>query len=149
MIHHNSDKKHTKVNLDAATLASPSGEEHDVPSQSSCLIPEYVNLRTSGLRRRKIIQERQKRIGIPKIFGLTALFASVDMTVTKSILPETASFAAKLLQHEERAKYSPYNLPSFNNPIVSKTEEGNYTFTLKEATSQPDRLDLVEDTKKR
>ena len=37
--HSNSAQNPTEVDLDAATLASPSGEEHNVPSQSSCMIP--------------------------------------------------------------------------------------------------------------
>ena len=46
----NSAKNPTKVDLDAALLASTGVEEHNVPSQSSRLIPEYVNFRISGLR---------------------------------------------------------------------------------------------------
>ena len=56
VIQYNSVKNPTEVNLDAEMLASPSGEEHNVSSQSSRLIQEYVNLRISGLRQRKIIQ---------------------------------------------------------------------------------------------
>ena len=52
VVHSNGAQNPTEVNLDTEILASPSGEEHDVPSQSYCLIPEYANLRTSGLRRR-------------------------------------------------------------------------------------------------
>ena len=37
--HSNSVQKPTEINQDAATLASPSGEEHNLPSQSSCQIP--------------------------------------------------------------------------------------------------------------
>ena len=44
-----------------------------------------------------------------------SLFASVDMTFTKSVLPETAIFAANLLNHEEIAKSSPDNILNFNN----------------------------------
>ena len=40
----------TKVNLDAATMDSPSGEDHNVTSQSSFITPEYVNLLILGLR---------------------------------------------------------------------------------------------------
>ena len=53
VIHSNSAQNTPEVNLDAATLASPGGEDHNVPSQSSRLIPEYENLRTSGLGQRK------------------------------------------------------------------------------------------------
>ena len=77
-----------------------------------------------------------------------ALFASVAMTSTKSILPEIENFAAKLLHHEERAKSSPDNLPNLNNPLVSNIKEGNDTFNFKEATSQPYRLDFVESIRK-
>ena len=38
-VHSNSVQNPTEINLDAATLASSSGEEHNVPSQSSHLIP--------------------------------------------------------------------------------------------------------------
>ena len=141
MIHSNSVQNSTVINLDAAIMASPSGEENNVPSHSSLLIPEYVNLRISGLSRSKIIQEKYKKLnGIPKLFGLITLFVSIVMSVTRSIIPERAIFVAKLLQHEERAKYSPENLTNFANPLVSNIEEGNDTFTFKEATSQPDRL---------
>ena len=81
---------------------------------------------------------------IPKVFGLIALFAYVAMSATKSILLETVSFAAKLLHHEERAKYHPDNIPNFANPLAYSIEAVNDTFAFKEATSQPDRLDLVE-----
>ena len=70
------------------------------------------------------------------------------MYVAKSILPETASFAAKLIQYEERAKSSPDNLPNFTNPLASIMEAVNDTFTFKEATSQPDRMDFVEAKRK-
>ena len=59
--HSNSAQNPTGVNLDASTLASPSVEEHNVPSQSSRLIPEYANLWTSGLRLSKIIQYKYRR----------------------------------------------------------------------------------------
>ena len=78
------------------------------------------------------------------MFVLVALFAYVAMTITKYIIPETAIFAANLLQHEERANLYPDNLPNFNNPLVSNIEEVNDTFTFKEAISQPDSLELVE-----
>ena len=78
----------------------PSLEEHGVPSQSSCLIPEYVNLAISVLRRSKIIQEKYKKGGsISKVFGLIELSASVAMSVTKSIIPETASFSSNLIHN--------------------------------------------------
>ena len=48
---------------------------------------------------------------------------------------------------EERAKSSPENLPIFTNPLTSSTEALNDTFTFKDATSQPDRLDIVEETR--
>ena len=92
MSQHNGDQNPTEINLDIATLDSSSGEENEAHSQSSRLIPDYANILTSGIRQIKIIQERRKRSGIPKIFVLTALFASVDVTTTNSILPETASF---------------------------------------------------------
>ena len=53
------------------------------------------------------------------------------MSTTKSIIPETASFVAKLLHHEERAKSSPENLPNFTNPLFSRIEEVNGTLTFK------------------
>ena len=149
MSHSNSVQNPTEINLDAAILASPIGEEHDIPSQSSRLIPEYVNLHVSGLRRSKIIQGKFKRGNvIPKVLGLIALFVSVVMHDTNSTLPETESFAYKLLHHEERSKSSPYNFPNFTNPLASIIEAGNDNFTFNEATSQPDRLDFVEATRK-
>ena len=132
MIHSNSVKNPTDINLDSATLDSPSGEDREVPSHSSRLIPEYPNLRISGLRRNKIIQERDSKVnGIPKVFGLIYLFTYVVMFITKSILPETESFTAKMLHYEERAKSSPENLPKFTNPLVSNIEEGNDALTFK------------------
>ena len=50
VIHFNSVQDPTEVNIDSETLYSPSGEEHDVPSQSSCLLPECANIHISGLR---------------------------------------------------------------------------------------------------
>ena len=89
MIYSDSGKKTTDIDLDSAMLDSPSGEDHNVPSHSSLLIPEYANLRISGLRQSKIIQEiYKKENGIPEVFGLVDLFASEAMYVTKSILPE-------------------------------------------------------------
>ena len=41
------------------------------------------------------------------------------MSTTKYIIPETESFSAKLLQHEEIYKYSPENLPNFTKPLAS------------------------------
>ena len=70
----------------------------------------------------------------------------MSISATKS--PETASFAAKLLHHKERDKYSPDNIPNLTNPLDSNIEEGNDNFTSKEATSQPARLDFVESTRK-
>ena len=61
MSHLNSAQNTTGVHLDAEMLASPSGGDQDVPSHSSRLIPEYANLRTSGLRQSKIIQDKYKR----------------------------------------------------------------------------------------
>ena len=120
VIHYNSDQNTIEVNLDAETLASPIVEEHNLPSQSSSLILEYANLHTSGLRRSKIIQDKGKtEKGIPKVFGLIALFASVTMSANKYILPETAIIVAKLLHHEERDKYFPENLPNLTNPLAS------------------------------
>ena len=88
MSHSNSAQNSTEVNLDAATLDSYSGEEQNMPSRSSSLIPEYENLRTSGLSLSKIIQDKYKMIkGIPKVLSLISLFTSVAMSITKSILP--------------------------------------------------------------
>ena len=105
MIHYNILQNPTEVNLDVSTLASPIGEEYDMPSQSYHLIPEYAKLRISGLSRRKIIQEKYKKVNvIPKVFGFIYLFESGAMYSIKYILTETASFSAKLLHHEERSK---------------------------------------------
>ena len=70
------------------------------------------------------------------------------MSTTKSILPETASFSAKMLHHKEIYKSSQYNLPNLTNPLDSDIEAGNDTLTFKESTSQPDRLDFVEAMRK-
>ena len=60
-----------------------------------------MNLRIYGLRQNKIVQEKYKKgNGTQKVFELITLFASVDMSVVNYILPETASFAAKLLHNE-------------------------------------------------
>ena len=66
------------------------------------------------------------------------------MYETKPIIPETESFKAKILHHEERDKSSPENITNFNINLVSNTEEGNVNFTFKESTSKPGRLDLME-----
>ena len=91
--HSNSAQNPTDLNLDTATLDSPSGEGHVVPLHLSRLIPEYANIRTSGLRRRKIIQDKEKNEkGIPKVFGLIYLFASVEISATKYILYRNSIF---------------------------------------------------------
>ena len=66
------------------------------------------------------------------------------MSAKNFILPETESFAAKILHHEERAKYSPENIPSFTNPLASNIETGNDTFTFKKSVIQPYRLEFME-----
>ena len=87
MSHYNSAQSPTMVNRDVATLDSPGGEEHDVPSHSSRLIPEYANLCTSGLRQKKRVQDKDKKEKvIQNVFGIIYIFASVAMSVTKSIL---------------------------------------------------------------
>ena len=145
MSHYNSVQKSTDINLDTATLDSPSGEDHGVPSQSSRLIPEYANFRISGLRQSKIIKEKYKKgNGTPKIFGLITLFTYMAMYYVKYILSEIASFADKLILHEERAKSSPDNLPNLTNHLAYNIEAGDDTFNFKEATSQPNRMDFVE-----
>ena len=83
----NSVKTPTEINLDTAMLDPQSGEDQGVPSQYSCLIPEYENLHISGLRRIKIIQEIGKKgNGITKVFFPIALFVSVAMSATDSII---------------------------------------------------------------
>ena len=97
----------------------------------------------------KIIQEKYKKVdGVPKVFGLISLFASMSMSVTNYILPDTAIFSYKLFHHEERAKSSPDNLPNFTNLLDSNIEVGNDTSTFNEATSQPDRLYFVNSMRK-
>ena len=132
MRHYNSVQNPTKFNIYAETLDSPSGEDQDMPSQSSRLIPEYANICISALRLIKIIQERYKHgYGIPKVFCLISIFEPVAMSVTKSILTGTDFFASKLLHREEMARSSPENLPNFTNPLVSNIEEVNDTFNFK------------------
>ena len=100
MIYSNSDQNPIEINLYAAALDWPSGEERDVPSRSSRLIPEYTNLQISGLRQSKIIKEiYNKGSDIPKVCGLIYLFSYVVMSATKSIITYTASFAAKMIHH--------------------------------------------------
>ena len=41
----NGEKNTTEINLDASIMASPCGEENNVPSQYYRIIPEYKNLR--------------------------------------------------------------------------------------------------------
>ena len=64
------------------------------------------------------------------------------MSSTKSILSETASLPEKTIHHEERANSSPENLPNITIPLDSNREEVNGTFTFKDATIPPDRLDF-------
>ena len=66
------------------------------------------------------------------------------MSSTKSIFQETVNFAANLIHHEQKYNSSLYNIPNFNNPLVSNIEEVNDTFTVKEATIQPNRMDFVD-----
>ena len=80
---------------------------------------------------------------------LIYLFVSVAMYSTKSIITKISSFSSKLIHHEERTKSSPENITNFTKPLASNIEAGNYTFTFKEATSQPDKLDLVDATRKK
>ena len=120
-----------------------------MPSQSSRLISEYVNIRISELRRSKIIQERYNNRDVAtKCFVPIGFFASVDIYFTKFIIPETARFSAKLIHHEEKSNSPPENIPNFTNPLVSNIEEVNATFTFNESTSQPDRMDFVEAKRK-
>ena len=103
MSHYNSAQNPTEVNLDAATLASPSGEDHTVPLQYSHLIPEYANLHTSRLRQRKIIQDKDKRKkSITKVSGLIEFFESVAMSTTKSILTDISIFSQNAPTRRER-----------------------------------------------
>ena len=147
--HSNSAEILTEFNVYAATLDSPGVEEHDMTSRSSRLIPDYVNLRTSGLMQRIIIQDRYKKEKIiTKLFGLLALLVSVAMYATKFIIPETESFAYKLIHHEERSKSSLENLPKFTNPLASNIKSVNYTITFKDSTSQHDRLNFVDGMRK-
>ena len=67
----------------------------------------------------------------------------MSMYTTKSILPKTAGFAAKMLQHEVRANFSPENTPNFTNPLVSNIEQGNKNFTFKESTSKSNMMYIV------
>ena len=88
MSHSNIVQNPNEINRDASTMDSPSGEEHDMSSQSSLLIPEYDDLRISGLMQIKRIQEIDKKGNIiPKLFVLIFLFSSVTMSDTNSILP--------------------------------------------------------------
>ena len=48
----------------------------------------------------RAVPYNKKGNGITKLFGLISLFAYVTMSATNYILPETASFAAKLFLEE-------------------------------------------------
>ena len=72
----------------------------------------------------------------------------MDVSVTKSILTRTASFASKLIHHKEKDMSSADNLTNFTNPLESTIESGNDIFTFKETTRQPNRLDFVEEMRK-
>ena len=127
-------------------MDSPSREEHDVPSHFPRIISEYANIRISGLRQRKRLQEKDnKRYGKPNAFGTISLFEYMAMSLTNSIIPKTVSFSDKLLHHEEKSKSSPENLTNFNNTLNSNIQAGNDNFTFKESTIQPVRLKFVED----
>ena len=65
------------------------------------------------------------------------------MSSTKSILPKTVSFVARLLHYEERAKSYAENLPNFTHPLVSNIEAVNDTLTVNKASSQPYRIKFV------
>ena len=98
---------------------------------------------------RIIIQDRYKKEKIiTKVFGLLALLVSVAMYATKFIIPETVSFAYKLIHHEERSKSSLENLPKFTNPLISNIDAVNNTFDFKEAMIQPDKLNFLEPMRK-
>ena len=64
------------------------------------------------------------------------------------ILFQHSNFPSKMILHEEKANSFTENLPNFTTPLVSNTEEGNGTFTFKETTSQPDRLEFVDTMRK-
>ena len=103
----------------------------------------------SGLRRSEIIQEKDnRRFGKLKIFGFIVIFASVVMYSTKSVLLRNSDFSENLLSHEERAKYSLENLTNFTNSLASKIESVNDTFNFNESTSQPERMEFLESTRK-
>ena len=46
----------------------------------------------------------------------------MSMSSTKFIIPETASFADKLIYHEVKYKLSPDNIPNFINPLDNNIE---------------------------
>ena len=54
-------------------------------------------------------------------------------------------FSAKVLHHEERAKYYLVSILNFTNHPTPNIESVNNTLTFKGSTSQPDRLDFVGD----
>ena len=53
-----------------------------------------------------------------------------------------------MLHHKKIDNSSTENLPNFTNPLYYNIEVENYTFSFKEATSQPYRLDFVETMRK-
>ena len=72
----------------------------------------------------------------------------MSMSITTYILPEKESCVDKMLHHEERSKYSLDNLSNFTNPLDSKIQSGKDTFAFKGSTSQTDRLEFLESTRK-
>ena len=109
-------------------------------------IYEYTHFRTNVKQNNS--RKRQENRGQAQGFDLVYLFSSVAISITNTIIPETESFASKLIHHEEIFKSSPDNLPNFTNPLDLSKEAGNDNFTFNESTSQPDRMNLVEATRK-
>ena len=71
-----------------------------MPSHPRRLIPEYVNLRILGLRRIKIIWEKDKnRDGKSIVFDLINLFVYMAMYTTNYIILEKEIFPDKFLHH--------------------------------------------------
>ena len=55
---------------------------------------------------------------------------------------------SNLIHHEEELMSSTDNVPNFTNPLASNIEDGDETFTFKEAIIKPYGMDFVEATTK-
>ena len=90
------------------------------------LITEFANFHTSRISKSKWVQERDNKLGDKlNVFGQIDIFASVEISITKSIIPVTDSFEYKLIHHKEKSISSIKKSTNFTNPLASSIESGN------------------------